>query len=191
MVLERLTMEEAEALLTLPRQLGVDPADGMPIVANNGRYGPYVQKDRDYRNLEHEEQLFTITLDEALRIFAQPKVFRRGNQNVAAKGPLREFGTDPVSGDRSWPRTAGSASTSPTVRRTRRSGAATAIEEMTPGAGLRAARRPPRGGRRQGRDGDEAGTRKSPAKKAPAKKPAAKKPAVKKAAAKKTAAGER
>ncbi|MET0460570.1 MAG: type I DNA topoisomerase, partial [Ilumatobacteraceae bacterium] len=97
MILERITMDEAEALLTLPRTLGVDPADGTPILANNGRYGPYVQKDKDYRNLENEDQLFTVTLDDAVRIFAQPKVFRRGGQNMAAKGPLREFGTDPVS----------------------------------------------------------------------------------------------
>ena len=97
MILERITMDEAEALLTLPRTLGVDPADGATILANNGRYGPYVQKDKDYRNLENEDQLFTVTLDDALRIFSQPKVFRRGGQNMAAKGPLREFGTDPVS----------------------------------------------------------------------------------------------
>jgi DNA topoisomerase-1 len=98
MVLERITMEEADALLSLPRELGTDPADGAPIVANNGRYGPYVQKGKDYRSLENEEQLLTVTLDDALRILAQPKVYRRGGRNAAAKGPLREFGTDPVSG---------------------------------------------------------------------------------------------
>jgi DNA topoisomerase I len=97
MVLERLTLEEAKELLQLPRTLGVDPADGETITANNGRYGPYVQKGRDYRNLENEERLLTVTLQDALQIFAQPKVYRRGAQNMAAKGPLREFGTDPVS----------------------------------------------------------------------------------------------
>ncbi len=97
MVLERVTLEEAKELLQLPRTLGVDPADSQEIVANNGRYGPYVQKGRDFRNLDDEERLFTVTLDEARAIFAQPKVYRRG-QNMAAKGPLREFGTDPVSG---------------------------------------------------------------------------------------------
>ena len=95
MTLERLTIEEAMALLSLPRRLGTDPADGVEIVANNGRYGPYVQKDRDFRSLENEDQLFTVTLDEALAIFAQPKTYRRGNQNLAAKGPLREFGNRP------------------------------------------------------------------------------------------------
>ncbi|MEO8265015.1 MAG: type I DNA topoisomerase [Ilumatobacteraceae bacterium] len=99
MVLERLTVDEAEELLQLPRTLGVDPADGETIMANNGRYGPYVQKGKDFRNITNEEQLLTITLDQAVEIFSQPKVFRRGGAtNMAAKGPLREFGNDPVSG---------------------------------------------------------------------------------------------
>ena len=98
MELERITVDDAEALLQLPRTLGTDPADGVAIVANNGRYGPYVQKDKDYRNIESEQQLLQITLEQALAIFSQPKVFRRGGgANLAAKGPLREFGTDPVS----------------------------------------------------------------------------------------------
>jgi DNA topoisomerase-1 len=97
MTLEHVTMDEAEALLTLPRRLGDDPADGEPILANNGRYGPYIQKGKDYRSLDNEERLFSVTLDEALQLLAQPKVFRRGGQNMAAKGPLREFGNDPVS----------------------------------------------------------------------------------------------
>jgi DNA topoisomerase I len=96
MVLERITLDEAKELLQLPRMLGVDPADGHEIVASNGRYGPYVQKGRDFRSLDNEDRLLTVTLEEALAIFAQPKVYRRGGQNMAAKGPLREFGTDPV-----------------------------------------------------------------------------------------------
>jgi DNA topoisomerase I len=99
MVLERVTVDEAEELLQLPRTLGVDATDGVAITANNGRYGPYVQKGKDFRNITNEEQLLTITLDEAVTIFSQPKVFRRGGAtNMAAKGPLREFGDDPVSG---------------------------------------------------------------------------------------------
>ena len=98
MELDTLTMGDAAGLLQLPRSLGVDPADGVEILANNGRYGPYVQKEKDYRNIESEEQLLNITLDQALVIFSQPKVFRRGGgRNLAAKGPLREFGVDPVS----------------------------------------------------------------------------------------------
>jgi DNA topoisomerase-1 len=97
MTLERLTIDDAEALLQLPRLLGEDPADGVPIFANNGRYGPYVQKDKDYRTIDSEDQLLQITLDEALQIFSQPKVYKRGGGNLAAKGPLREFGVDPAS----------------------------------------------------------------------------------------------
>ena len=96
MTLEHITMNEAEALLTLPRTLGEDPADGEPILASNGRYGPYIQKGKDYRSLDNEDRLFSVTLDEALHLLAQPKVYRRGGQNMAAKGPLREFGNDPV-----------------------------------------------------------------------------------------------
>ena len=99
MVLERLTVDDAEALLQLPRSLGADPSDGQEIIANNGRYGPYVQKGKDFRNITNEEQLLTIGLPEAVAIFSQPKVFRRGGAtNMAARGPLREFGLDPVSG---------------------------------------------------------------------------------------------
>jgi DNA topoisomerase-1 len=99
MSLERITIDEAVALLGLPRTLGHDPADGEPILASNGRYGPYVQKGKDYRSIDDEDRLLTITLDEALHVLAQPKVYRRGAaQNMAAKGPLREFGPDPASG---------------------------------------------------------------------------------------------
>jgi DNA topoisomerase-1 len=99
LVHDRLTVAEPTELLQLPRTLGVDPSDGEPIMANNGRYGPYVQKGKDFRNISNEEQLLTISLAEAVAIFSQPKVFRRGGgANLAAKGPLREFGTDPVSG---------------------------------------------------------------------------------------------
>jgi DNA topoisomerase-1 len=97
MILERMTMDEAEALLQLPRHLGDDPEDGVAIYANNGRYGPYVQKEKDYRNIDSEDQLLQITLAEALQIFSQPKVYKRGGRSMAATGPLREFGTDPVS----------------------------------------------------------------------------------------------
>jgi DNA topoisomerase-1 len=74
--------------------VGTDPADGKEITAQNGRYGPYLKKGTDSRSLEREEQLLTITLDEALAIYAQPKV--RGQR--AAKPPLKELGQDPVSG---------------------------------------------------------------------------------------------
>jgi DNA topoisomerase-1 len=92
---ETVTLEEAVRLLSLPRTLGVDPADGEEITAQNGRYGPYVKKGSDSRSLDAEEQLFTITLDDALALLAQPKP-RRGRGE--AKPPLRELGPDPASG---------------------------------------------------------------------------------------------
>ena len=98
MTLERVTVDDAKDLLQLPRTLGVDPADGVAILANNGRYGPYVQKGKDYRNITSEEQLLEITLPQALEIFSLPKSYKRGGPSLAAKGPLREFGNDPVSG---------------------------------------------------------------------------------------------
>jgi DNA topoisomerase-1 len=88
---ETVTLEEALQLLTLPRTVGVAP-DGEEIQALNGRYGPYIKKGSDSRSLENEAKLFTVTLDEALAIFAQPK--QRGRRAAAA--PLKELGADPV-----------------------------------------------------------------------------------------------
>ncbi|HTH04431.1 MAG TPA: topoisomerase C-terminal repeat-containing protein, partial [Ilumatobacteraceae bacterium] len=98
MTLDRVTLDDAERLLQLPRTLGNDPVDGKEVVANNGRYGPYIVKDKDFRTLDSEDQLLSITLEQASAIFQLPKVFKRGAaRNMAAAGPLREFGTDPVS----------------------------------------------------------------------------------------------
>jgi DNA topoisomerase-1 len=94
MSLDTVDLDTALKLLTLPRVLGADPADGEEIIASNGRYGPYVKKGTDFRSIDSEDQLFTITLDEALSIYAQPKQ-RRGQRAAAA--PLRELGNDPVS----------------------------------------------------------------------------------------------
>ncbi|MDZ7881629.1 MAG: type I DNA topoisomerase [Mycobacterium sp.] len=94
MDLETVTLEDALKLLSLPRVVGVDPASGEEITAQNGRYGPYLKRGTDSRSLATEEQMFTITLDEALKIYAEPK--RRGRQG-AATPPLRELGNDPVS----------------------------------------------------------------------------------------------
>jgi DNA topoisomerase-1 len=92
---ETVTLAEAVQLLSLPRSLGADPADGEEITAQNGRYGPYVKKGAESRSLEAEEQLFTITLEDALALLSQPKP-RRGRGE--AKPPLRDLGADPVSG---------------------------------------------------------------------------------------------
>jgi DNA topoisomerase-1 len=93
MTIEALTLDDALRLLSLPRVVGVDPADGEEITAQNGRYGPYLKKGSDSRSLESEEQLLTITVEEALAVYAQPKTFGRR----AAAAPLRELGPDPVS----------------------------------------------------------------------------------------------
>lgn len=95
MDLQTITLEDALKLLSLPRVVGVDPQTGEEITAQNGRYGPYLKRGTDSRSLATEEQMFTITLDEALKIYAEPK--RRGRQGAAAP-PLRELGTDPASG---------------------------------------------------------------------------------------------
>ena len=88
------TLEDALSLLSLPREVGTDPASGEVITAQNGRYGPYLKKGTDSRTLASEDQLLTITLDEALAIYAQPKTRGRGT----ARPPLCEFGEDPISG---------------------------------------------------------------------------------------------
>jgi DNA topoisomerase I len=95
MDLETVTLDDALRLLTLPRVVGVDPSTGEEITAQNGRYGPYLKRGNDSRSLPAEEQMFTITLDEALRIYSEPK--RRGRQ-AASLPPLRELGADPATG---------------------------------------------------------------------------------------------
>lgn len=91
--LTTITLDEALQLLSLPRVVGVDPDTGTEITANNGRYGPYLKKGTDSRTITSEEQLLTITLDEALEIYKQPK---RG-RGATASAPLRELGVDPTS----------------------------------------------------------------------------------------------
>ncbi|KGM18798.1 type I DNA topoisomerase [Corynebacterium auriscanis] len=88
------TLDEALKLMSLPREVGVDPSDGELITAQNGRFGPYLKKGSDSRSLDKEEQIFTVTLDEARRIYAEPK--RRGR--AAAKPPLKQLGDNDVSG---------------------------------------------------------------------------------------------
>ena len=174
MSLEHITLEDAKQLLQLQRELGVDPADGEVISAANGRYGPYVVKGKDFRSIDSEEQLLTITLDEAIKIYELPKVFRRGGaRNMAAAGPLREFGDDPTSGRKVVAKD-GRFGIYVTDGETNASiGKGDRIEEITPERAfeLLTIRR------EQG-----------PSKKRPAKKSAAKKSTAKKTAAKKTTA---
>ena len=87
-----LTLEQALELLRIPRTVGTDPETGEDIVAHNGKFGPYLKRGSDTRSLASEDQLLTVTLEEARAVFAQPKQ-RRGR---ATAPPLRELGTDPT-----------------------------------------------------------------------------------------------
>jgi len=91
---QSVTLEDALRLMSLPRVVGTDPETGVEITAQNGRYGPYLKRGTDSRTLASEEQLFDVTLEEALAIYAQPK---RGRGAVTTP-PLRELGDDPTSG---------------------------------------------------------------------------------------------
>ncbi|ANY06455.1 type I DNA topoisomerase [Pseudonocardia sp. HH130630-07] len=93
MAVDTLTLDDALKLLSLPRVVGKDPDSGDEITAQNGRYGPYLKKGTDSRSLADEEQLFTVTLEEALELYKQPK--QRGRGRGAAQPPLRELGEDP------------------------------------------------------------------------------------------------
>ncbi|WP_327184338.1 type I DNA topoisomerase [Streptomyces sp. NBC_01334] len=173
MSLDTVTLADALKLMSLPRVVGAD-AEGVEITAQNGRYGPYLKKGTDSRSLQTEDQLFTITLEEALEIYSQPK--QRGR--AAAKPPLKELGTDPVSGQPVVVKDGrfGPYVTDGETNATLRSG--DSVEEITPERGfeLLAEKR-------------AKAPAKKTAKKAPAKKATAKKAApAKKTAAKKTAA---
>ncbi len=181
MSVEDLTLEEAQRLLTLPRSLGL--LENEEVTAQNGRYGPYVKRGTDSRSLDNEDQLFTVTLDEAAALFAQPKL--RGRR-AAVAAPLREIGDDPVSGkpivvrDGRFGPYVTDGETNASLRR------GDSVEEVTleRAAELLADRRA-RG------PAPKKAPRKAAAKKAPAKKVAAKKAPAKKVAAKKAPAKAR
>jgi DNA topoisomerase I len=173
MSLDTVDLADALKLLSLPRVVGKDPESGDEITAQNGRYGPYLKKGTDSRSLLTEDQLFTVTLDEALKIYAEPK--KRGRQAAASAPPLKEMGNDPVSGK---PMVVKDGRFGPYVTDGEFNASlrkSDSVEELTDerAAELLAEKRA-----------------KGPApKKAPARKPAvAKKPAAKKPAAKKTPA---
>jgi DNA topoisomerase-1 len=93
MSVDTIDLDTALKLLDLPRTVGIDPETETPITAQNGRYGPYLKKGTDSRTLQSEQQIFDITLDEALAVYAQPKYGARG-----ASSALKEFEADPTSG---------------------------------------------------------------------------------------------
>ncbi|MEU9137130.1 type I DNA topoisomerase [Streptomyces sp. NPDC048404] len=182
MALDTVTLDDALKLMSLPRVVGKD-AEGVEITAQNGRYGPYLKKGTDSRSLTAEDQLFTITLEEALEIYSQPK--QRGR--AAAKPPLKELGTDPVSEkpvvvkDGRFGPYVTDGETNATLR------SDDSVEDITPERGYELL------AEKRAKGPAKKTAKKAPAKKAPAKKTAAKKTtasktAAKKAPAKKTAA---
>jgi DNA topoisomerase-1 len=194
MEVTEVSLEDALRLLQLPRVVGADTSTGEEIVAANGRFGPFLKRGTETRSLESEEQLFTVSLDEALRLFSEPKQRRYG----ATAAPLRELGVDPESGSAIVLRSGrfGPYVTDGTTNASLRRG--DDPETLTPEraaeliADRRAAGPSKRSGARKSVGTKRAGVRKSAAKKAPATKKAAgaksqvtKKTTVKKAAPKK------
>ena len=187
MSLDTVTLADALKLMSLPRVVGKD-AEGVEITAQNGRYGPYLKKGTDSRSLTAEDQLFTITLEEALEIYSQPK--QRGR--AAAKPPLKELGADPVSGQPVVVKDGrfGPYVTDGETNATLRSG--DSVEEITPERGfeLLAEKRAKAPAKKTAKKAPakKTATKKAPAKKTAAKKTTTSKTAAKKAPAKKTAA---
>ena len=177
MTLDTVTLDDALKLLSLPRVVGIDPETGDEITAQNGRYGPYLKKGTDSRSIGAEEQIFAITLEEALEIYKQPKA--RGR--AAAAPPLRELGDDPVSGkpilvkDGRFGPYVTDGETNATLRK------ADSVEEITPARAAELLQ--------EKREKAPAPKKRAAAKKTAAKKTtSATKTAAKKTAAKKTAA---
>ncbi|MGJ9412734.1 type I DNA topoisomerase [Aeromicrobium sp. CF4.19] len=184
MDLDSLSLEDAVTLLTLPRVVGTD-VDGTEITAQNGRYGPYLKKGSDSRSLETEDQLLTLTEEQARTIYSQPKKFGR----AAAKPPLKELGDDPVSGqpivvkDGRFGVYVTDGEYNATLRKEDDLETLTAERAQE----LLAERRAKGPAKKTAKKGAKKTTKKT-AKKAPAKKTAAKKAATKKATAKKAPA---
>ncbi len=178
-----LTLDDALQLLTIPRVLGADPESGEEITAHNGRFGPYVKRGTDSRSLATEDQLLTVTLEEALALFAQPKT-RRGRASAA---PLRELGPDPDTGLAMVVKDGrfGPYVTDGTTNASLRKGDDVETLTVERAAELLADRR---AAGPSTRGAKKTGAKKTVAKKTVAKKATAKKTVAKKATAKKTAA---
>src|SRR5664280_1896887 len=180
-----LTFEQAMELLKIPRTVGTDPGTGEEIVAHNGQFGPYLKRGTDSRSLLSEDQLLTVTVDEALALFAQPKA--RGRN---AKGPLRELGPEPDTGlamvvkDGRFGPYVTDGTTNASLRR------GDDVEDLTVerASELLADRRAAGPSTRKKAPAKKATAKKATAKKATAKKAPAKKASAKKPAATKAAA---
>ena len=186
MTVEHVTLDDALQLLSLPRSVGKDPESGEEIFAQNGRYGPYLTRAKDSRSLTTEEEMFTVNLEQALALFAQPK---KGRGRGIAKPPLKELGPDPATGEPMVIKDGrfGPYVTDGTTNASLRTG--DSIEEITVerAAELLAIRREAGPAKKRAKKATK--KKKATRKKAAAKKkPAAKKAPAKKAATKKAAA---
>jgi len=175
MSVDTIDLDTALQLLSLPRVVGTDPATGEEITAQNGRFGPYLKKGTDSRSLESESQIFDVTLEQALELYAQPKYGAR-----KASSALKEFEADPVSGkpirirDGRFGAYVTDGETNVTIPRGQTPDDVTFEIAVQMLADKRAKGPAPKRG----------AAKKAPAKKAPAKKSAAKKAPAKKASAK-------
>jgi DNA topoisomerase-1 len=188
---DSLSLDDALRLLTLPRVVGIAP-DGAEVLAAAGRYGPYVKRGDEFRSLESEEQLFTVSLDEALALLAAPKA----RQRRAAAPPLREMGVDPLTEkplvikDGRFGPYVTDGETNASLRRGQTPEELT-IEQASEMLAEKRAKGPAprkRAAKKAAPAKKTAGDGAAPAKKAAAKKTAAKKTAAKKAAARKAPA---
>ncbi|MEJ6553962.1 type I DNA topoisomerase [Microbacterium esteraromaticum] len=174
MSVDTIDLDTALQLLSLPRVVGTDPATGEEITAQNGRFGPYLKKGTDSRSLESESQIFDVTLEQALELYAQPKYGAR-----KASSALKEFEADPVSGkpirirDGRFGAYVTDGETNVTIPRGQTPDDVTFEIAVQMLADKRAKGPAPKRG----------AAKKAPAKKAPAKKSAAKKAPAKKASA--------
>jgi DNA topoisomerase-1 len=190
MSIDELSLEQALALLTLPRVVGSDPDTGADIVAQNGRYGPYLTRGSDRRSLEAEDQLFTVNVDQAIELFRQPPR-RRGQRAAASSG--RQMGNDPVSGKMLSVRTGrfGPYVTDGEINASLRTGDDPETITIERATELMAARRerlaaePPKPATKK------SSTRKSTTPKSGATKRGTRKPGAKKTAVKKTGVGKK
>ncbi|GGM57119.1 type I DNA topoisomerase [Microbacterium saperdae] len=179
MSVDTLELDTALQLLSLPRVVGADPESGEEITAQNGRFGPYLKKGTDSRSLESESQIFDVTLEQALEIYAQPKYGAR-----RASSALAEFDADPVSGkpirirDGRFGAYVTDGETNVTIPRGQK------VEDIT----FEIAVQMLADKRAKGPAPKRGAAKKAPAKKAPAKKTPAKKPAAKKTTAAKAPA---
>jgi len=183
MAVDTVTLDDALRMFTLPREIGLDPSDGEMITAQNGRYGPYLLKVKDSRNLPSEESIFTCTVEEALALYAQPKL-RRGRGQAA--GPLKVIGADPSTGKEMVVREGrfGIYITDGETNASLRGGDSVETISIERASDLLAERRA------AGPAVKKTAVRKAPAKKATTKKTVAKKSVTKKAPAKKTGVGK-